>query len=48
VNGIKLDPEKCIFGMPRGMLLGFIISKHGIEANPKKIMAITQWDTSKM
>jgi hypothetical protein len=24
------------------MLLGFIISKHGIEANPEKITAITK------
>ena len=39
-NGIKLNPEKCIFGVPRGMLLGFIVSEHGIEANPKKISAI--------
>ena len=28
-NDIKLNPEKCIFGVLRGMLLGFIISKHG-------------------
>ena len=39
-NGIKLNPEKCVFGVPRGMLLGFIVSKHGIEANPEKISAI--------
>ena len=41
-NDIKLNPEKCIFGAPRGMLLGFIVSKHGIEANPEKISAITR------
>jgi len=39
-KGIKLNPEKCIFGVPRGMLLGFIVSDRGIEANPKKISAI--------
>ena len=39
---MKLNPEKCIFEVPRGMLLGFIISEHGIEANPKKILAITR------
>ena len=39
-NNIKLNPEKCIFGVPRGMLLGFIIFEHGIEANPEKISAI--------
>jgi hypothetical protein len=40
-KGVKLNPEKCVFGVPRGMLLGSIISKRGIEANPKKIAAIT-------
>ena len=41
-NGIKLNPEKCVFGVPRGMLLGFIVSERGIEANPTKIKAITE------
>ena len=41
-NGIKLNPKKCVFGVPWGMLLGFIISKRGIEANPEKISAITR------
>ena len=41
-NGIKLNPEKFVFGVPRGMLLGFIVSKRGIEANPEKILAITR------
>jgi hypothetical protein len=41
-KNIKLNPEKCVFGIPRGMLLGFIISEHGIEANPKKIATITK------
>jgi hypothetical protein len=33
----KLNPKKCIFGVPSGKLLGFIISHHSIEANPEKI-----------
>jgi hypothetical protein len=37
----KLNPNKCVFGVPSGKLLGFIISHHGIEDNPKKISAIT-------
>jgi hypothetical protein len=41
-KNIKLNPEKCVFGVPRGMLLGFIMSKRGIEANPEKITAITK------
>ena len=40
-KGIKLNPEKCVFGVPRGMLLGFIVSKRGIEANLEKISAVT-------
>jgi len=39
-NGIKLNPEKCVFGVPRGMLLDFIVFKRGIEANLEKILAI--------
>jgi hypothetical protein len=37
----KLNPNKCVFGVPSGKLLGFVISHCGIEANPKKISAIT-------
>jgi hypothetical protein len=40
-KGVKLNLEKCVFGVPRGMLLGFIVSERGIEANPEKIAAIT-------
>jgi hypothetical protein len=40
-KGVKLNPEKCVFGVPRGMLLGFIVFERGIEANPEKITAIT-------
>jgi ribonuclease HI len=40
-KSVKLNPKKCVFGVPQGMLLGFIISEQGIEANPEKIAAIT-------
>ena len=39
---IKLNPEKCIFGVPTGKLLGFIVSSRGIEANPAKIRALAR------
>jgi hypothetical protein len=38
----KLNPNKCVFGVPSGKLLGFIINHRGIEANPEKISAITK------
>jgi hypothetical protein len=30
---IKLNPEKCVFGVPKGKLLGFMVLDRGIEAN---------------
>ena len=30
---IKLNPEKCTFGVPKGKLLGYMVSDRGIEAN---------------
>jgi hypothetical protein len=39
---IKLNPQKCTFGVPKGKLLGYIVFERGIKANPKKIMAITR------
>jgi hypothetical protein len=37
----KLNPNKCVFGVPSSKLLSFIISHRNIEANPEKISAIT-------
>jgi hypothetical protein len=39
-NGVKLNPKKCVFGVPRGMLLGYIVSHRGIEADPEKVAAL--------
>jgi hypothetical protein len=41
----KLNPTKCVFGVPSGKLLGFIISNREIEANPVKIIAITAMES---
>jgi hypothetical protein len=41
-KNIKDNPDKCVFGVSRGMLLGFVVSKRGIEANSQKITAITK------
>jgi hypothetical protein len=39
---IKLNPAKCAFGIPLAKLLGFLVSHHGIEANPDKVKAIKE------
>jgi hypothetical protein len=39
---IKLNWEKCTFGVPRGKLLGYIITERGIEGNLDKISAIAE------
>jgi hypothetical protein len=39
---IRLNPKKSTFVFPRSKLLGYIITKHKIEANPNKISAITK------
>ena len=40
VYKMMLNPDKCVFGVPAGKLLGFLVSNRGIEANPEKIKAI--------
>ncbi|XP_066161955.1 uncharacterized protein [Oryza sativa Japonica Group] len=37
---MKLNPKKCIFGVPSGKLLGFMVSHRGIQANPEKVNVI--------
>ena len=44
---LKLNPKKCVFGVPSGTLLGFFVSQRGIEANPDKIKAIEQIEAPK-
>jgi hypothetical protein len=39
---MKLNPEKCTFGVPSGKLLGYMVSHHGIDPNPEKVSAITK------
>ncbi|XP_071739859.1 uncharacterized protein [Rutidosis leptorrhynchoides] len=37
---MKLNPKKCTFGVEEGKFLGYVVTKRGIKANPKKIQAI--------
>jgi hypothetical protein len=39
---LKLNPEKCVFGIHKGKILGFLVSTKGIEANPDKIKALVE------
>ena len=39
---MKLNPQKCVFGVESGKFLGFIVNHRGIEANPAKIQALME------
>ena len=45
--GLRLKPSKCEFFKPRVTYLGHIVSKDGIETDPKKIEAIKKWPIPK-
>jgi hypothetical protein len=40
----KLNPTKCVFGVPSGLLLSFMVGHRGIEANPVKVDTIRKMD----
>jgi hypothetical protein len=42
-----LNPEKCVFGVTKGKILGCLISAKRIEANPDKIKAIREMEEPK-
>ncbi|XP_004297884.1 PREDICTED: uncharacterized protein LOC101295126 [Fragaria vesca subsp. vesca] len=46
--GMRLNPEKCLFGVVKGKFLGHVISRQGIEANPKKVQAILDMEVPKL
>ena len=37
---LRLNPEKCVFGVPSVKMMGLLVSHKGIEANPEKVKAI--------
>jgi hypothetical protein len=39
---LKMNPEKCVFGIPSSKLFLYFVSHRGKEANPDKIKAIEQ------
>ena len=44
---MKLNPNKCAFGVESGKFLGYMVSRRGIEANPEKIRAILEMSSPK-
>jgi hypothetical protein len=39
---LKLNLEKCVFGIHKGKVLGCLVSTKRIEANPNKIKALIE------
>ena len=44
-NNMKLNPEKCAFGVEARKFLGFMVNNWGIEANPEKIKSVLEKKT---
>ena len=44
---MRLNPEKCAFGVEGGKFLGFMLTHRGIEANPDKCKVITKMRSPK-
>ena len=39
---LRLNPQKCTFGIAAGKLLGFLVSDRGIEVDPSRIKVILE------
>jgi hypothetical protein len=39
----KLNPTMCVFGVPSGLLLGFMVGHRGIEANQRRSTPYVRW-----
>ena len=39
---LRLNPQKCTFGVKEGKMLGFLITQRAIEVDPSKIKAILE------
>jgi hypothetical protein len=46
-KGVKLSPEKCVFGVLRGMLLGFIVSERESRPTRRKSRPSSTWGPSR-
>lgn len=45
---MKLNPEKCTFEVASRNVLGYMVTKRGIEANPYQIKAIIEMRSPKI
>ena len=45
---LRLNPNKCTFGVRSGKLLGFIVSERGIEVDPAKVKSIQEMPAPKL
>jgi len=41
-HNLKLNPEKCVFGVQVGKFLSFLLTERGIKANPDKCATIME------
>ena len=41
-HGLKMNPNKCAFGVSAGQFLGFMVHKRGIEVGQKSVKAIDE------
>ena len=39
---MRLNPAKCVFGVIKGKVLGYMVTDRGIEVDPSKVKAITE------
>ena len=41
-HGLKMNPNKCAFGVSAGQFLGFMVHERGIEVGQKSVKAIDE------
>lgn len=46
-HNLRLNPDKCSFGVQAGEFLGYVLTHRGIEANPVKCRAIIDMKSPK-
>jgi len=41
-HGLKMNPNKCAFGVSSGQFLGFMVQQRGIEISRRSLMQLTR------